>query len=427
MGYFIKDGEGKSYVEYYWGNNASFIDLTNEKALKWWKNQLKKELIDYGVSGIWNDNNELELEDQSLDAQKIRSLYPVLMAKASWEVFKEVHSGKRPWVISRSGGAGIQKYARTWTGDNVSDWESMKYNLLMGLGLGLSGIPFYGHDIGGFYGDHPDEKQFIRWCQTAVFQPRFVIHSWNADGQPTELLSYKNSIDVLRELVELHYEFMPYIYNTAIEASISGKPIERPLALMFPLDLNIDPDSVNYMFGEDILVLSAVEENSETVECYLPENTEWRESKTGKFYRGGQTVIFDFPYKGINYLQRSGSIVFRAPECRKLNNGFFPKLTLDIIPRKGELTIRDYVEDRGDNVFTEGSHNRYSMKIDYRTRNGLFSITRLNTLPSCSEKRELKLELPDSYLFEDSGLSSITIEDFPEKLELKFVEMSEEK
>jgi alpha-glucosidase len=288
------------------------------------------------------------------------------------------------------------------------------------VGLGLSGIPFYGHDIGGFFGDHPDEKQFIRWCQSAVFQPRFVIHSWNEDGCPTELWTYRESIGVLKELVELHYEFMPYIYNVAIEASRRGKPMERPLALMFPRDFNIDPDSVHYMFGEDILVLSAVEENEDSVNCYLPEGCEWRENSTRKVYAGGQTVNFDFPYRGMRYLQRIGSIVTTAPGCRKLSSGFFPKLKMDIIPEKGEITKRTYIEDDGEKTLLEGSYKCYSLEIDYRIDRGCFSINRTDSSTINETSGQLELLLHESYFFEESGDSSLKLNSIPDQKEWYF-------
>jgi len=409
-GYFIKDSDGKSYKEYYWGGYASFIDFNNPDALLWWKQQLKEKFIDYGVSGIWNDNNELELEDQNLEAQKIRSTYPVLMAKASWDVFNEFAPGKRPWVISRAGGIGLQKYARTWTGDNVSNWESMKYNLLMGLGLGLSGIPYYGHDIGGFFGKQPDTKQFIRWCQTAVFQPRFVIHSWNANGNPTEIWSYPESIDVIRELVELHYEFMPYIYNTAIEASLSGIPMERPLSLMFPDDEKIDPDSVHYMFGEDILVVSAVEKDQEEITIYLPAQNRWRDPQTGKLYDGGQNLSIIYPYKGVRYLIREGSVIVSAPGCRKLDTGFFPSLKIDVLPSKRRQFNRIYREDNGIDTFSEGSHNTYRIVVDYRKSSGQIEIvTESTSNQTASTNREIELTLPDNYMFTTTLSSDFTI------------------
>ncbi|MDA3958363.1 TIM-barrel domain-containing protein [Oceanispirochaeta sp.] len=417
-GFFIQDQEGDSYSEYYWGNNASFIDLTNPGALDWWKKQLKEKLIDYGVSGIWNDNNELELEDQSLDAQKIRAIYPILMAKASWEVFKEIAPDKRPWVISRSGGAGLQQYARTWTGDNTSDYESMKYNKFMGMGLGLSGNPFYGHDIGGFFGDHPDTKQFIRWCQSAVFQPRFVIHSWNADGNPTEPWSFPEALETIRGLVEKHYEFMPYIYNTAIEASLTGIPMERPLVLQFPHDKGLDPDCDHYMFGDNILVLSAVKEGMETVTCTLPSGCRWFDPFTDQTFEGGQTLEFDYPYEDARYLVKNGSVVVTSPGCCKLNTGYFQSLRFNVRPEEGEIIESIYREDCGDSSWKEGSYSSYSVKID--TLQYRLEISRLTLAVDATDSdRKIEICLPEAYTFDD-GSQVYEISGMPEQLILKF-------
>ncbi len=404
LGYFIKDREGNAYKEYYWGNNASFLDFANPEALAWWKTQLKERFLDYGVSGIWNDNNECELEDRSLEAQKLRPHYPVLMAKASWDVMHEVNPGKRPWIISRSGSTGIQKYARTWSGDNVSDWESLKYNTYMGMGLGLSGIPFYGHDIGGFFGDRPDETQFIRWCQSAVFQPRFVIHSWNPDGRPTEPWSYPAALDVIRELVQIHYEFMPSIYNAAIQAARTGIPMERPLVFMFPGDPGVEPDCIHYMFGEDILVLSAVEEGETQVECYLPEGQRWYDPEAEQFLAGGRTVALDYPCRGVRYLIREGSVIFRAPGCRKLDTGYFENLVWDLYPAEG-LVEREYVEDSGEESFCEGSHNRYKIILALHDGNGRLEIRKTASAEIEPVGRSLELRLPSGFRFEDGKRS----------------------
>ena len=399
-GYFIKDNEGNAYKEYYWGNNASFLDFSNPEALAWWKGQLKERFLDYGVTGIWNDNNEYELEDRSLEAQKMRPHYPVLMSKASWDVMHEVNPGKRPWIISRSGSTGIQKYARTWSGDNVSDWESMKYNTYMGMGLGLSGIPFYGHDIGGFFGDRPDETQFIRWCQSAVFQPRFVIHSWNPDGNPTEPWSYPGALDVIRELVEIHYEFMPSIYNSAVKAAAAGTPMERPLVLMFPGDPGVDPDSIHYMFGEDILVLSAVEEGEEEVSCYLPEGQRWYDPVSAAFLEGGETVRLDYPCRGVRYLIREGSVIFRAPGCRKLDTGYFENLHFDLYPVEGTV-VREYSEDNGEDLFRDGSFNRYRLELEGKGAGGSLRIVKIARSKNETAGRSLTLTLPGTYAFEN--------------------------
>ena len=123
-GFLIKDQEGKPYQEFFWGGEASFIDFNNPQAKEWWKSQLKAQYLDHGCTGIWNDNNELELEDVGLEAFKTKALYPIRMAQASYEAFKEERPDERPWIYSRSGYAGLQRFARTWSGDNVSDWKT---------------------------------------------------------------------------------------------------------------------------------------------------------------------------------------------------------------------------------------------------------------------------------------------------------------
>jgi alpha-glucosidase len=176
-GYFISDKSGEACVEYYWGGEASFLDFSNPGTREWWKGKLKENYIENGCTGIWNDNNELELEDLELDAYLDKALYPDKMVKIAWEAFKESYPDLRPWIYTRSGYAGIQRYARTWSGDNVSDWKTLKYNQYQSIGLGLSGIAFYGHDLGGFFGPMPEQELLMRSCQSGIFQPRFVIHS----------------------------------------------------------------------------------------------------------------------------------------------------------------------------------------------------------------------------------------------------------
>ena len=127
-GYFIKDNDGEPVVEYFWGGDASFIDFTNAEAVSWWKSKLKESYLDHGVEGIWNDNNEFEMSDPEMNAYKVRTLYPVEMARASYEACLEKNPSKRPWIYSRSGYAGMQRYARTWTGDNSSDFRTLKYS-----------------------------------------------------------------------------------------------------------------------------------------------------------------------------------------------------------------------------------------------------------------------------------------------------------
>ena len=123
---------------------------------------------------------------QALSARQSKPLQSLLMMRASHDAQKEHAPDNRPFLVSRSGAVGMHRYAQTWSGDNSTSWETLKYNLKMGLGLALSGVSNTGHDIGGFSGPAPDPELFVRWVQFGVFMPRFCIHSWNDDGSANE-------------------------------------------------------------------------------------------------------------------------------------------------------------------------------------------------------------------------------------------------
>ena len=159
------------------------------------KKNVTSQLLNYGIDCTWNDNNEYEVWDhfaqchgfgQPIDIGLIRPLQSILMTRASYEAQKTYASEKRPYLITRSGAPGIQRYAQTWTGDNRTSWESLRWNIRMGLGLSLSGFFNIGHDVGGFSGPRPGPELFLRWVQNGILHPRFTIHSWNDDASANE-------------------------------------------------------------------------------------------------------------------------------------------------------------------------------------------------------------------------------------------------
>lgn len=148
------------------------------------------QLLEMGIDSTWNDNNEFEVWDgearchgfgQTIAIKHIRPVMPLLMMRASMEAQQRFAPEKRPYLISRSGCAGMQRYVQTWSGDNRTSWDTLRYNTRMGLGMSLSGLYNLGHDVGGFSGDKPDPELFVRWVQNGVMHPRFTIHSWNDD------------------------------------------------------------------------------------------------------------------------------------------------------------------------------------------------------------------------------------------------------
>jgi alpha-glucosidase len=408
-GYFIQDAHGKAYREFFWGGEASFIDFNNPDAKAWWKSQLKKQYLDHGCTGIWNDNNELELEDVELEAYKSKAIYPVKMAEASFEVFKEEHPDKRPWVYSRSGSCGIQRYARTWSGDNVSDWKTLRYNQYMGIGFGLSGLPYFGHDLGGFFGAFPEEELLIRSCQSAVFQGRFVIHSWREDGHPTEPWSYATALAPIRSLIEEHYRFMPYIYNCAFEAALEGKPLERSLHLEFPQDEAIREDEVNSLFGPSILKVLGTEKDTGTAKVYLPKGSVWFDSERRHSIEGGTQTMVEYPCDGkIRWFAKEGSAIPTSPGLKHLDTGLFEVVEFLLFPmtKETEVCTTRYREDDGMTSLDLGAYNEWECTVGFSSLVMTKKKSRVQ-----GKHRSFCFTVPQGYTIEDKSFDPDAVQE----------------
>lgn len=416
-GYFIKNTLGEAAVEYYWGNYASLIDFSNEEAYNWWKEQIKKAFLELGILGIWNDNNEFELEDDEIQMTKT---LPIFMSKASYEASQEVFSGKRPWVISRSGFTGIQKFSSTWTGDNVSDEKSMIMNIPMGFNLGLSGLFFYGHDIGGFYGPRPGKDLLLRWCQSAVFQPRFIMHSWNPDGIPTEPWLYPEILDAIRGLIKLRYKFLPYLYSSAIRSVLESVPLEIPLWLEFFSDDSLDVDSANHLVGDALLVVPPQSVGEHTIDCRFPQGTMWLSSDLATWYWGGNTVQMQYPKQEPLFFFRAGSAIpFETRQSGPLE-GYSDSVHVLIIPIPAELTqstVFHVYEDDGLSEMQDGSYNCFEF-VQYKLGDTSvqLSITMKSQAHNGPKPRTLVLSLPPGYGFYNSPTGGSTNSEFTMKL-----------
>ncbi|HMC44046.1 MAG TPA: TIM-barrel domain-containing protein, partial [Caballeronia sp.] len=187
-GLLIRARDGSPAWVQFWDEVGAYLDFTNPAAIDWWKARVKDSLLQYGIAATWNDNNEFEIWTpdamahgfgKSFPAQQAKVLQTQLMMRASRDAQREHAPGKRPFLVSRSGGVGMHRYVQTWSGDNTTSWETLRYNLKMGLGLAMSGVSNTGHDIGGFSGPAPEPELFVRWVAFGIFLPRFSIHSWN--------------------------------------------------------------------------------------------------------------------------------------------------------------------------------------------------------------------------------------------------------
>lgn len=318
-GLFIKDpsGEREELIQF-WDDLGAYLDFTNPETIHWWKEKVKEQLLSKGIDSTWNDNNEYEVWNNDAvihgfgSEMKIgdaRPVQPLLMMKASFEAQKEFNSQDRPYLISRSGAPGMQRYAQTWTGDNRTNWKTLKYNIKTGLGLSLSGIYNFGHDVGGFAGDAPEPELFIRWIQNGIFHPRFTIHSWNDDKTVNVPWMYPEYIQPIQNLMKFRGQLIPYVYHLLYRAHAHYEPILRPTFYNFENDLRTFEESDEFMLGEDMLVVTVTEENVYQKEVYLPAGAKWYDFATEIVYDGGQTVTVAAPLERPAALVREGAVI----------------------------------------------------------------------------------------------------------------------
>ncbi|QLB14003.1 alpha-glucosidase [Mannheimia granulomatis] len=319
-GLFIKDSESDNpELSMFWDDEGSHLDFTNPATVDWWKGNVKSQIMEMGIGSTWNDNNEYEVWDdyakcyffgKGLPIKLIRPLHPLLMMKSSFEAQKEFAPNIRPYLISRSGSSGMNRYVQTWSGDNRTSWHTLKYNIKMGLGMSLSALYNIGHDVGGFSGNKPEPELFVRWVQNGVMHPRFTIHSWNDDKTVNEPWMYPEVTHIIRDAIQLRYQLMPYIYNLLWQAHSQAEPMLRPTFLDHEHDINTFAENDDYLFGQDLLVASVVEEGQRKREVYLPRNHRgWYDFYTHQWYQDGETVIVDAPLERIPLFLKSGSII----------------------------------------------------------------------------------------------------------------------
>jgi len=230
--------------------------------------------------------------------------------RASYEAQTEFAPSLRPYLISRSGCPGMNRYVQTWSGDNRTNWTSLRYNIRMGLGMSLSGLYNIGHDVGGFSGDRPDPELFARWVQNGVMHPRFTVHSWNDDGSVTEPWTYPSVTPIIREAMALRYRLLPYLYNLLWQAHAQDEPMLRPTFLDHEHDANTFAECDDFMLGQDLLVASVVEPGHRERDVYLPDNGRgWYDYHDGQWYSGDQTITLPAPLEQLPLLVRAGTVL----------------------------------------------------------------------------------------------------------------------
>jgi alpha-glucosidase len=362
--HFVRDARGKPAKGRVWPGACHFPDFTRGETHAWWAERVRAFLDATGIDGLWNDMNEPSIfktpartlpdaaRHQGLGGgthARFHNLYGRLMAQATREGMERARPELRPFVLTRSNHLGGARFAATWTGDNQSRWEDLRWSIPMVLNLGLSGQPFSGPDVGGFHGD-PAPELFARWFELASLLPFFRGHS-EKEACRKEPWSFGPAIEVhVRAAIERRMRLLPYLYTAFREAHESGLPVARPVFFADPADPELRAVEDAFLLGGDLLVAPVVRQGATRRTAILPkhEGGGWYVFPDGERRLDARKVALPAPLGTLPLLVRAGSIVPTIEARESTRGGFGPILTLHVfLDRRGTARGRLY-EDAGD-------------------------------------------------------------------------------
>ena len=318
LGLFINDQNGEPELVQFWDEIGAYLDFTNPDTIDWWKQAVTSSLLECGITSTWNDNNEFQVLNpqasvngfgKPFKAVEAKGLQTLLMMAASQEAQTAFAPQQRPYLVSRSGAAGMQRYVQTWSGDNYTSWQTLKYNIKMGIGLALSGISNTGHDVGGFSGPAPGPELLLRWVQFGIFMPRFSIHSWNDDKTVNEAWMYPEITGAIRNLLKLRARLTPYFYDLLWRYHQHYEPMIKPTFLAFPDDPQCFAENDDMLVGPSLLLAAVVEPGQHSRAVYLPAGADWYDFWSGAHHHGGQEIVLPAVGDRPPLLARAGSAI----------------------------------------------------------------------------------------------------------------------
>jgi len=331
QGLYVKQpgGGGKSYEGWCWPGSVSYLDFFNPNTLEYWSNKFSFDEYEGSTDILytWNDMNEPSvfngpevtmkkdaLHWDDVEHRDVHNLYGMQVAKGTWHG-QAKRLGKRPFVLTRSFFAGSQRFGAMWTGDNEAKWDHLEASVPMLLSMGLSGFPFVGADVGGFFGD-PDEELLLRWYQVGAFYPFFRGHGHIDTKRREPWLFGEPWTTRIRDAIRTRYRLLPYVYTLFSEAATEGLPVMRPLFMEFPSDESTFEMEDQFMLGDTILVKPVTKKGATTASVYFPAGV-WYGWDTYVSFKGPRSATVKAPIDKIPIFLRGGFILTAKERARR--------------------------------------------------------------------------------------------------------------
>ncbi len=370
-----------------WPGMCHFPDFTSPRTRRWWMGLFDHHIAEKKVRGLWLDMNEPalfpdttfpkdtrhEFEGYPCSHLKAHNIYGQAMARATHDAMKLHAPRRRPFILSRSGYAGMQRYAATWTGDNAADWSNLKMANIMVQRLSTSGVSFAGSDTGGFMGK-PSPELYCRWLQLSAFHLFFRSHS-NGELGDREPWSFGEQAEKhCRNAIEQRYRLLPYFYTAFYQYATEGLPIIRSLALQHHDIPDTYWRSSEFFVGDALYVIPVHHQGEMRRKLFLPPGrwySLWTDECIGQ---GGQEHSVKTPPETIPVFVKAGCVIPRWPVQQYVGEMDHPSVTYDLW--WGELTSEEsyHYEDAGDGY--EYEHGQYLYhQFQYRAEADIMTLT----------------------------------------------------
>ncbi|MBU0678992.1 MAG: DUF5110 domain-containing protein [Verrucomicrobia bacterium] len=355
--HFIKDNGSSTVTRGIYVGNVSWFDYTSSAMNSWWQGKIINWFNSVDMDGIWNDLTEPEGGDSipyngllwqdgkygdNTDSRRYwsneRNYFGIRASRQSYNTMLAKDPNERPFILGRSGNAGLQRYAVSWSGDTRANWFYHQKTIRFGMGAVIAGAAWYGNDVGGFAGS-PDGELMVRSTEANCLTPFFRNHGDKSasDREPWRFGEPYQGHQ--RDLIKLRYRLMPYLYTLAYEATQTGKPMNVPAVFDYYEDANThSQNDYEYLVGDYIFCAPVYSQGASSRSVYLPyaQDVKWyywpsgvpSTGPGGQEYDGGQTVNVSAPLGDCPLFVRSGAIIPMGPSMQHANE--FQPVWMDI-------------------------------------------------------------------------------------------------
>lgn len=372
----VKNKDGNIYDGWCWPGSSHWVDTFNPAATSWWKELFRYDRFKGTLSNsfLWNDMNEPSvfngpettmpkdnLHYGNWEHRDVHNINGMTFVNASYQGMLERKKGeiRRPFILTRSFFSGTQRMAAMWTGDNLASWGHLAASIPMVLSNGISGFPFSGADVGGFFGN-PSKELLTRWYQTGIFYPFFRAHAHIDTRRREPYLAGQPYLDIITDAIRLRYQLLPAWYTAFHRASVDGSPIIKPMYYVHPDDESgFGIDDQFYVGDTGLLAKPVVTEDATSSEIYLSDDEKYYDYFDYTIYQGsGKKHTIPAPLEKIPLLMRGGHIIPRKDRPRRSSSlmKWDPYTLLIVLDENGQAEGSLYVDDGETFDFQKGAY-----------------------------------------------------------------------